>query len=315
MSKMHAAVVDPSAPGHVAVHDVETPIPGQSQALIRVAAVSMNQGELRYAQSMEAGHSLGWDLAGTVEQAAADGSGPMEGERVVGFVRTGAWAEMVAVPTNALAVLPDNVTFEQASTLPVAGLTALYALEKGRGLLGRNVLITGANGGVGLFACQLAALMGAHPVALIRREQYRNLVIEAGARSVVVSEDGGAACDFGPYRLIAESVGGKVLANCIEMLDHDGICVSFGNSSQTMTEFNAWTLLSKGREKLYGFLLFHELGLEPASEGLARLVRLVSEDMLKTNITVQEPLDKVGEVARDLMDRKIPGKAVIRMWI
>lgn len=315
MSKMHAAVVDPNAPGHVAVHDVEAPVPAPDQALVRVAAISMNQGELRYAQSMEAGHSLGWDLAGTVEKPAADGSGPKAGERVVGFVSTGAWAELVAAPTNALAVLPDNVTFAQAATLPVAGLTALYALEKGHGLLGRKVLVTGANGGVGLFACQLGKLMGAHVVALIRREEYRYLVTEAGADSVVVSEEGGAACDFGPYRLIAESVGGTVLANCLSLLDNDGICVSFGNSSMGQTEFNAWTLLGKGRTSLYGFMLFRELGLEPASEGLARLVQLVSEGKLKPNITVEEPVEKVGEVARDLMERKIPGKAVIRMWI
>ncbi len=222
---------------------------------------------------------------------------------------------MVAVPTNALAILPDNVTFEEAATLPVAGLTALYVLEKGHGLLGRNVLITGANGGVGLFACQLAKLMGANVVALIRREEYRDLVQKHGASQVVVSEDGGAACEFGPYRLIAESVGGQVLGNCLSLIDRDGICVSIGNSSQTETTFNAWTLVHTGRATVYGFILFTELGVEPASVGLSRLAKLVSEGKLRPQITVEEQFDKVGEVAQDLMDRKIPGKAVIRMWI
>lgn len=315
MSKIHAAVVDPSAPGHVAIHDIETPIPARNEALVKVAAISMNQGEVRYAQSMEAGHSLGWDLAGIVEQAAADGSGPKEGARVVGFVSTGAWAEMAVVPTNAIAELPDNVMFEQAATLPVAGLTALYALEKARGLLGRNVLITGANGGVGLFACQLAKMMGSHVVGLIRREEHRDIVMKSDADEVVVSEDGGAACDFGPYRLILESVGGQVLANCIQMLDRDGLCVSFGNSSMQETTFDSWALLKPGRMKLYGFILFTELGYEPASEGLSRLVQFVSERKLKPRISVEESMDKVGEVARDLMDRKIPGKAVLRWWM
>jgi NADPH:quinone reductase len=65
-----------------------------------------------------------------VERAAADGSGLPEGARV-GLLESGAWAELAAVPTNALAALPEEVPFEQAATLPVAGLTALYTLEEG----------------------------------------------------------------------------------------------------------------------------------------------------------------------------------------
>ena len=86
----------------------------------------------------------GWDLAGTVELEAEDGSGPRTGRRVVGLLPSGAWAEVVAVPTHSLAELPDTVSFAQAATLPVAGLTALYGLEQGGGLLGQRVLITGA---------------------------------------------------------------------------------------------------------------------------------------------------------------------------
>ena len=73
------------------------------------------------------------------------------GARVVGLLPSGAWAELVAVPTNSLAELPESVSFELAATLPVAGLTALYALETGGGLIGRSVLVTGASGGAGNF--------------------------------------------------------------------------------------------------------------------------------------------------------------------
>ncbi|MGI6294905.1 MAG: zinc-binding dehydrogenase [Armatimonadota bacterium] len=315
MGKMQAAIVDPSAPGHLALHEVEVPTPARNEALVKVAAVSMNQGEVRYARQWEAGRSIGWDLAGIVEQPAADGSGPKEGARVVGYVDKGAWAEKAVVPTHAIAELPDHVFFEQAATLPVAGLTALHVLEKGRGLLGRNVLVTGASGGVGLFACQLAKLMGARVVGLIRREEHRDIVNKSDADEVVVSEDGNGIQDFGPYRLVAESVGGKVLGHVLNHLDHDGICVSFGNSSQQQTDFDAWNLLRPGRAKLYGFMLFRELGTEPASEGLARLVKLVADRKLHPRITKEEPMEKVGEVAKDLMDRKIAGKAVLRWWI
>ena len=73
----------------------------------------------------KAGERPGWDLAGTVIQQAANGTGPRVGSRVAGIVNRGAWAEQVAVPTNRLAELPASVTFAQAATLPTAGLTAL----------------------------------------------------------------------------------------------------------------------------------------------------------------------------------------------
>lgn len=94
----------------------------------------------------------------------------------MGLLPSGAWAERAAVPTNAPAALPDGVSFAEAATLPVAGLTALYALEKGGDLLGRTTLVTGASGGAGHFAVQLARTAGYGVVALIRRPEHEQLV-------------------------------------------------------------------------------------------------------------------------------------------
>jgi NADPH2:quinone reductase len=309
---MRAVVVEPESPSHLAFREVEEPSPGPSEALVRVAAISLNRGEVRRAQtSSEAGFRPGWDLAGTVERAAADGSGPPEGARAVGLLESGAWAQLAAVPTHALAELPDEVSFAQAATLPVAGLTALYALEKAGGLLGKKVLISGASGGVGLFACRLARLSGARVVGAIRRPDREELVREAGAHEVVT--DVSAAAEHGPYDLILESVGGEALASALTMLAAGGTCVSFGVTAAPETAIDVRSFYLTGGATLYGFVIFHETLARPAGAGLARLLRLVAEGSLEPRIELEAPWEEIGEVAGRLIDRDYAGKAVLHV--
>ena len=93
MDMMKAIVTEPQSEGHLVLSEVDQPIPTLSQALVRVAAVSLNRGEVRSAFAAKERYVPGWDLAGTIERPAADGSGPQAGVRVVGFLRSGAWAE------------------------------------------------------------------------------------------------------------------------------------------------------------------------------------------------------------------------------
>ena len=312
MGMMRAVVVEPDSPSRLAFREIKDPSPAPSQALVRVAAISLNRGEVRRAQSSsEPGFRPGWDLAGTVERAAGDGSGPPEGARVVGLLGSGAWAERAAVPTSSLATLPDAVSFAQAATLPVAGLTALYALEKAAGVLERNVLITGASGGVGLFACRLARLSGARVIGAIRQADREPLVREAGAHQVVIGDDAASAGEHAPYDLVLESVGGEALANAMTLLAPGGTCVSFGGSAAFETTFDVRSFYLTGGATLYGFILFHEVLTHPASEGLGRLVRLVAEGSLQPRIELEAPWTEVGTVAGRLIDRDYAGKAVL----
>ena len=313
MALVRTVIVDPEAVGRFSIAEVGEPSPTPSETLVRVAAISLNRGEVRRAETSEAGFRPGWDLAGTVQRAAADGSGPHVGSRVVGFLPSGAWGELVAVPTDAVAELPEGVSFEEASTLPVAGLTALYALEEGGNLLGRSVLVTGASGGAGQFGLQLARAAGARVVGLVRCEEHASMVKEAGAHEVVVDESGRAAGEQGPYHLILESVGGEVLGNALSMLAPGGTCVSFGTSASSEVRFDARTLYLTGGVRLYGFILFHEVLARPASGGLDRLARMVADGRLRPRIEVEAPWTEVGETARRLIDRGYTGKAVLRV--
>jgi NADPH:quinone reductase-like Zn-dependent oxidoreductase len=308
-----AIVVDPGAPGCLALANVEPPTPESSQALVRVAAFSLNRGEVRNAQTAQAGVRPGWDLAGIVEKPAADGSGPRVGARVVGMVRSGAWAELVAVPTRALAELPAEVSFDQAATLPVAGLTALWVVQKGGSLLGQNTLVTGASGGVGHMLIQLLRSSGARVVGLIRQPQHEAVVWEAGAHEVVASEDGQAAKKYGPYAFIADAVGGAVLANTLAMLAPGGMCVTYGIGSSAEATINTPSLYRIGGTALYGFYVFYEMQTLSASAGLSRLARMVADGQLRLHVEVTAPWAETGPVAQRLMARGFSGKAVLRV--
>ena len=134
------------------------PVPRDSEALVEVSAAALNFGELAFNSSASEPRAvLGWDAAGVVAKPASNGSGPSAGTRVVTFGWRGAWAERRAVDTAELAVVPDSVDLGAASALPVAGVTALQALRRLGPVFGRRVLVTGAAGGVGRFAVQLAA--------------------------------------------------------------------------------------------------------------------------------------------------------------
>lgn len=311
MAVMRAIVVDPGAPGRLAIREVEEPQPTPSEALVRVAAISLNRGEVRGVQRAAANSRVGWDFAGIIERAATDGSGYSVGSRVVGTLPTGAWAELVAAPAHALAPLPYTVSFAQAATLPIAGLTALYALEQGGPLLGRNILVTGASGGVGLFACQLAHRGGARVVGVVRTAAYAAAVREAGADEVVIGEDCRPAEPFGPYHTILESVGGASLASALRLLAADGTCVLYGRSGAGEATIDAAQFFLNGGSTLYGFIIFHELKRRPASEGLARLAHLVAEGALRPRIEVEASWTEIASVAQQLIDRRFPGKAVL----
>lgn len=313
MPEITAVIVDPEAPGRLVLRHVEALSPRESEALVRVAAISLNRGEVRGALQAAAGSRPGWDLAGTVERAAADGSGPRQGARVVGLRAGGAWAELVAVRTDSLAELPAAVSFAQAATLPVAGLTALHAVERGGGLLGRTVLVTGASGGVGHFASQLAHHAGARVVGVVRQAAHEAMVKAAGADHVVVSEDASSAGEFAPYHLIVESVGGRTLGNVMAMLASGGTCVVFGASSGPEATFNIGRFFGTGAVTLYGMVLFTELRREPASIGLARLLRLAAAGQVRPHIDVEAPWTQIAEIAGRLMDRRYLGKAVLHV--
>ena len=313
--QIRAVVVDPSVPGRLAIRDVALRDPERDEVGVRVTAISLNRGETRRAlQVAEPGWRPGWDFAGTVETAAADGSGPEPGTRVVGILPSGAWAERVNCRSHAVAILPEAVSDAQAATLPVAGLTALHALRQGGLLLGRKVLVDGASGGVGHLACQLAAAAGAFVWGHVRRDEHRRAVAEWCGENVVVGRELAAARPHGPFWLILDSVGGSALGAALGMLQPSGACVVFGVSAASTATIESREFFATGGTRLYGLTLFHELmSVERAGIGLRLLAELIEVKKLRPQIAVETRWDEIGTIAQRLIDRDFSGKAVLHI--
>lgn len=315
MSTMQAIVTDPDGAFGVTIREIEAPSPTPSEALVRVQAISLNPGEIHSLAPAKAGTLPGWDLAGIVEQSAADGSGPRIGSRVVGLVNAGAWAELVTVPTAVLAEIPETVTFAQAATLPVAGLTAFYALGKGGFLLNRKILVTGASGGVGHFACQLAHLAGARVTAWVRRAERAEDVKERGADEVIVGEDLSRAQPSGLYHLIIDVLGGPSLATALTLLAPGGLCINVGASANAEVMFQiSYHSVFTGGFHLSGFFLPAEIQQRSSvAQELQYLAQMVSQGRLCPQIGMEAPWTEVASVIELLLKRSLAGKAVLHI--
>ena len=311
---MRAVVTEPGATGCLVIAEVPEPSPDSDEALVRVKAFSLNRGEVRRAATQAAGTTIGWDVAGVVEAPARNGGGPRQGARVVGFSRrVRGWAERIALPTTDLAEIPDHVSDADAATLPVAGLTALYALERCERLLASRVLVTGATGGVGYFACQLARLMGGHVTALLRRQDQVALAKSLGVDATIVSSDGTELDAVPKFRAIVDGVGGPALGRLLTRLDNDGRAILYGVSAGQETTVAIRDLMLTGNGRVEGFYLTRDIQIERASKGLSRLLKLLADGRLRTLVSIDADWSTVGPTAARLMARDFTGKAVLRI--
>jgi NADPH:quinone reductase len=287
--------------------ELAEPQPQRNEALVAVHAISLNRGELRSVRNNGEGWVPGQDVGGVVLKQAEDGSGPPAGARVVALTDEFGWAQRVAVPGHRMAVLPDNVSFAQAATLPVAGLTALRTLRHGAPLLGKRVLITGAAGGVGTIAVQLAARSGGRVTAVVGRSDRAAGMKEFGAIEVIEGIDNAQ----GRFGLILESAGGASLAHAVKLVEAKGTVVVYGNSSGEPTTLSFADFRGAPNSRVQSFSYFYSESEDRFAPDLALLVSLVADGSLKPQIGVERSWRDFAAVAEQLRDRRVAGKAVL----
>ena len=289
------------------VVEVDDPTPQDNEVVVDVTAVAVNRGELRLLSSRDAGWRPGQDVAGVVSVEAADGSGPNKGTRVVAWPEQAGWAEKVAVPTSHVAAIADEVTFSQAASLPIAGMTALRALRIGGNLEGKSVLVTGASGGVGRFAVELAANDGARVVAVASGPERAEGLANIGAAEVVHD----IADADGPFDLILESVGGKSLETAIALVAARGTVVVFGNSSKTEAKLSFIDFAGKPGARIEAFFVYASGEPPSFGEDLELLADQVARGSLHPQIGLEVPWTEANDALGALHNRQVNGKTVL----
>jgi len=240
---MRAVIVDRSRTVGVVHGDVVDPVADSHQALVRIRAFSVVSRNLRHARSLPPGSVPGFDAAGVVLRPAEDGSGPPAGAEVVTVQTGGAWAELRAISTDELAIVPSGVELGRASASAIPAVSALRALRRFGALLGERVLVIGASGAVGWFAIQLGRLAGAEITACVRSLERGAGLRELGATDVVTD----LAHVKGRFRGVIDNVGGSQLVQAFQLLNEGGSVQTLGSMSAEPAVFPPYSTLGPRR--------------------------------------------------------------------
>lgn len=289
-----------AAPGEAA-----EPVPAPNQALVRVEAFSLNLADVVWLSQPATTWVTGYDVAGVVAAAAADGSGPAEGTRVVGILPGGgAAAQLAAVATDSLTALPDGIDAVRAAALPLAGLTALRLVRTAGELAGRRVLATGMGGGVGSYLVELAVAAGAEITAVSAQGHER---LRALGAAQTVPSVGDAS---GLFDVVLDSVGGPVLAAALALTRPGGLAIWYGQAGGEPMALNFFDFVMGPIGASVRHFAWFTAGGAPA-EDLAALVDLVDSGRLHVDPAEVRDWSETPALLRDLRDRKIRGKAVL----
>jgi len=237
---MKAIVYDHYGPPDVLRYeDIEKPVPADDQVLIRVRASSVNPYDWHFIRGTPSfirlfiglrapkSRRLGADVAGVVEAAGRNVTSFKAGDAVFGTAK-GSFAEYACASESTLALKPENLTWEQAASVPIAGITALQGLrDKGKILAGQHVLINGAAGGVGTFAVQIAKSLRARVTAACSTRNIE-LVCSIGADDVLDYTCESFIHGSQRYDVLFDLVGNNPLPACLRVLQTKGIYVGCG---------------------------------------------------------------------------------------
>jgi NADPH:quinone reductase-like Zn-dependent oxidoreductase len=320
---MRAIVHDSyGSPVVLGLEEIEKPVIGDEQVLVRVRAASVNPLDWHFMRGtpylvrIQAGLSKpkrktrGADLAGQVEAVGKNVTRLQPGDEVFGEAG-GSFAEYVAAKEKVLALKPPNLSFEEAAAVPVAGLTALQGLrDKARIRSGHKVLINGASGGVGTFAVQIAKSLGAEVTGVCSTRNV-DMVRSIGADHVIDYTQEDFTQGELRYDVMLDTVGNHSLSGCKSVINPDGVYISIGSNQMgdwigplthvLRVMIGSWV----GSQRLVPMLALAN------KEDLAVLAGLLESGEVTPVIDRTYPLEKTAEAIRYLEKGHARGKVVI----
>ncbi len=287
--------------------DLPTPKVGPGEVLVDVRAASVNpvdwklmSGGLDALMDVRFPVVPGWDVAGVVAEVGIDTPEWQVGDEVVAYARKdyvhgGTFAEQVTVPVRALAAKPVEATWEEAASLPLAGLTALQSLERLDVGPDDVVLVHGAAGGVGSFAVQVAKALGARVIGTASEAQHDRL---RDLRAEPVAYGDGlvdAVRELAPdgVDVVLDLVGG-VLEQTLAVLAEEGRHASIADPD-VLGEGGRW------------------LWVRPDADGLGRLSRLVDDGAVRIEVEEVFPLERLADAFRRSQEGHVHGKLAVRV--
>jgi NADPH:quinone reductase-like Zn-dependent oxidoreductase len=302
--------------------EVEKPTAGEKDVLIKVRAASVNPLDWHFMRGTPymvrimtglrkpKDKRLGVDVAGEVEAVGRDVIQFKPGDAVFGTCR-GAFAEYACAPETAFVMKPENVTFEQAASVPIAAFTALQSLrDKGKIQPGQKVLINGASGGVGTFAVQIAKSFGAEVTGVCSTRNV-DMVRSIGADHVIDYTQEDFTKSGQRYDILLDLIANHSLSACRRILNPKGICITAGGSAgrwmvgPMARSITALVLSWFVSQKFVGCLA------RQSKEDLAIMRELMKAGKVTSVIDKRYRLSEVPDALRYLEEGHARGKVVI----
>jgi NADPH:quinone reductase-like Zn-dependent oxidoreductase len=315
---MRAAVIEGyGGVDRLEIREVEKPVPGPGQLLVRVRATSVNpldwkmrKGRMRWMKPARFPLILGYDVAGEVEAIGAEVTHFEPGDAVHAYTaQGGGYAEYALVREEEAAPKPASLSFEEAAAVPVAALTALQALrDKGELAPGERLLVNGGAGGVGLFAVQIGKALGARVVA-VASGRNQEFLREIGADRGIDYEQEDFTTDEESFHVVFDTVGTASFRACDLILEEGGVYVTTSFSPE---------ILVQGMVSLVGGLFgpvrrARAVMVKPRGQDLAFLGRLIDTGKLRPHVEEIFRLERIADAHVYSEEGHVRGKLVVRI--
>ncbi len=322
----------PGPPETLEYADTPDPVAGEGEVVIAVKAAGVNFPDVliiedKYQFKPERPFAPGGEVAGVIESVGPGVTHVKVGQRVIGSLGWGGYAEKVKAPADRVLPIPDNMPFDEASAFILTYGTSYYGL-KDRGQLkeGEALLVLGAAGGVGVAAIELAKAMGARIVGAVSSEEKATFAKEAGADATVIYPTGPFAKEQskalaesfkqatnGGADVIYDAVGGDYCEPALRAMNWNGRYLVIGFPAGIPTPPLNLTLLKS--ISIVGVFWGASTAREPKlhEQNVRDLFKFYSEGKIRPRVSAHYPLKDGGKAIRALSDRKATGKLVVVM--